>query len=245
MEEEYIDLKELFLVVIEYFWTIVFATVIGACGMYLASQTVMSKKFNSTTKIYVLNQQDAQMLTYSDLQTGSQLTKDYADLVKSRTVANQVIADLDLSNSYPDMKGITPEQVAGMITVNIQQDTRILQITVTDTDPVRAQAIANAVRVAASTHISKVMNIKSVNVIDYANLPDHPSKPRTIRLVLIGALIGMFLSAGSVILRHILDDTVKTPDDVEKHLGLSVLASIPYDEIVDTHAKKRKKKRKA
>ena len=239
-----IDLRELFLRILSNIWNVLIATVIGALMAYLLSKLAMTEKFDSTTKIYVLNQQDGATLTYSDLQTGSQLTKDYAELVLSRTVTSQVIAQLDLQNKYDDMKNITPDRLAGMISVNIQNDTRIISITVTDTSPTRAQDIANAVRVAASEHIYDVMDIEAVNVVDYANLAEAPKSPNSVKNMIIGGILGFIISVGIIVVIYMLDDTIKTPDDVEKYLGLSVLASIPYDENIDTEKRKKKKKRK-
>lgn len=207
--------------------------------MFLVSNVLLDKKFESSTKIYVLNQQDSQSVTYTDLQTGTQLTKDYAVLVKSRTVTTQVIAELDLQNAYMDMSEITPDELAEMITVTTAQDTRIITITVTDTNPTRAQDIANAVRTAASKHIYEVMDIEAVNVVDYANLPENPISPNTIKNIIIGGLIGFVLVIAILVISFLMDDTIKTPDDVELYLGLSVLASIPYDDTMEENAGKK------
>ncbi|MBP3620756.1 MAG: protein-tyrosine kinase [Lachnospiraceae bacterium] len=241
-DEIEIDLRE----VMGQLWSnaiiIILATIIGALGMYYISANFIDYKFMSSTKIYVLNQQDSQTVTYTDLQTGTQLTKDYAELVKSRTVTTKVIAELDLNNRYEDMENLTPDDLAAMITVTTLTDTRIIEISVTDTDPTRAQDIANAVRVAASTHIADVMDIEAVNVVDYANLPEGPISPNPVKNAVIGALLGFILSVGIVVVVFLLDDTIKNPDDVEKYLGLSVLASIPFDETMVTVGTKKKKR---
>lgn len=241
-DEIEIDLRE----VMGQLWSnaiiIILATLIGALGMYYISTNFIDYKFMSSTKIYVLNQQDSQTVTYTDLQTGTQLTKDYAELVKSRTVTTKVIAELDLNNRYEDMENLTPDDLAAMITVTTLTDTRIIEISVTDTDPTRAQDIANAVRVAASTHIADVMDIEAVNVVDYANLPEGPISPNPVKNAVIGALLGFILSVGIVVVVFLLDDTIKNPDDVEKYLGLSVLASIPFDETMVTVGTKKKKR---
>lgn len=237
-----IDLRE----VLAQLWAniiiIVLATFIGGLAMYYISSNLLDCKFMSSTKIYVLNQQDSQTVTYTDLQTGTQLTKDYAELVKSRTVTTKVIAELDLNNRYEDMKKLTPDDLADMITVTTLTDTRIIEISVTDTDPTRAQDIANAVRAAASSHISDVMDIEAVNVVDYANLPEKPLSPNPLKNIIIGALLGFVISVGVVIVIFLLDDTIKNPDDVEKYLGLSVLASIPFDESMANMSGKRRKR---
>lgn len=236
-----IDLLEVFGQIWNNIVIVILSTVLGALLLYFISNNLMENKYQSSTKIYVLNQQEGQAVTYTDLQTGTQISKDYTQLVKSRTVATKVIAELDLNNVYPDMKNITPDKLAEMITVTAQQDTRIIQITVTDNNPTRAQDIANAVRNAAATHISSVMDIEAVNVVDYANLPEGPVSPKPVKNAIIGALLGFVLSVAVIIVIFLMDDTIKTPDDVERYLGLSVLASIPYDAALAANDKKKKK----
>lgn len=245
-QEIEIDLKEIFMYLYNHLYVLIISALIGAMAFYLVSSLVLDKEYVSSTRIYVLNQQDQQNVTYTDLQTGTQLTKDYAKLVTSRTVTAQVIADLDLQNKYADMANITPDGLAAMITVQTLTDTRVIQISVTDSLPYRAQDIADAVRVAASERIYEVMQIEAVNVVDTASLPEGPSSPNTMKNAVIGGAIGFVLAAAIYILIFLLDDTIKTPDDVEKYLGLSVLASIPYDEEADTVVlrKRMNKKRK-
>lgn len=244
-QEIEIDLREIFMYLYNHLYVLIVSALIGAMLFYLASNLLMTKQYVSSTRIYVLNQQDQQTVTYNDLQTGTQLTKDYAKLVTSQTVTAQVIADLDLQNKYEDMREITPSDLAEMISVETLTDTRVIQISVIDVSPTRAQDIANAVRVAASQRIYEVMAIEAVNVVDTANLPEGPSSPNTMKNTAIGGAIGLVLAAGIYILIFLLDDTIKTPDDVEKYLGLSVLASIPYDEEADTVVlRKRMNKRK-
>ena len=239
-----IDLRDLFIGLMQNIWSIMLSACIGALIAFLLCTMVISKKYVSTTKIYAINKQNEATLTYSDLQTGSQLSKDYAALVTSRTVTSKVIAQLDLQNTYPDMAHITPDKLAKMISVDVQTDTRIIAISVTDTIPTRAQDIANAVRVAASEHIYNVMDIEAVNIVDYANLPEGAKSPNTKKSIVLGFMLGFILAAGIVILIRIMDDTIKTSDDVERYLGLSVLGSIPYDDNVDTAKKKKKKSKK-
>lgn len=246
-----IDLMELLHVLLSNLLIIVLASLTGAFLMYFYSSEFIRQKFRSSTSIYVLSRQDAQQVTYSDLQTGTQLTKDYAQLIKSRTVMNQVMADLDLQNTYPDMKNITPDQLASRVTVTNSQDTRILTITVEDTNPTRAQDISNAIRIAAAVQIKQVMDIEAVNVVDFANLPEKPVGPNKLKNAIIGFMLGFIISAAAFIIMFLTDDRIKGSEDVEKYLGLSILASIPYDEEFDADlldktggAKKRKNSKK-
>ncbi len=206
-------------------WLIVLCALLAGAAGFILSRFVVTEQYRSTTKIYVLNRQNDNTLTYSDVQLGTQLTKDFLELIKSRYVVEQVIAAWELPYSY--------EKLARKIDVSSQTDTRIIAITVTDEDPQMAQQLADEVRRLASERIKSVMDIQAVNVVDEANLPDHPASPNVGRWTVFGALIGAFLCIAIVLIHFMLDDTVKTADDIEKYLGLSTLGMIPEREAAE------------
>ena len=234
-QETEIDLRELLAVILHKAVIIILTGVVFGLMALLFSKFLLSPKYESTTSVYIINRQTQSAITYSDLQSGIQLTKDYMELVKSRPVTEQVIQELGLNMSH--------EQLCGHISVETPADTRIMKITVTDYDPYLARDVANAIREAAAVHISSVMDIESVNIVEEANLPSRPSSPNVMKNAMIAAMAGLFLAMGLVVLIHILDDTIKTPEDVEKYLGMSVLASIPLVEIEGAQTKKKKKKK--
>lgn len=232
-----INLADLFWALWSKKWMIMFCGILLAIITGLVCQFVITKKYESTTKVYVVNRQDSNALTFSDLQMGSQLTKDYKELILSRFVLERVISELNLDQNYGELKN--------QVGVTIVTDTRLLEITVTDSDPYMAQDIATAVRIAATDHISTVMNIEAVNVADDANLPMGHSSPNVIKNTVIGGMAGIFLAAMIILVLYILDDTIKTGEDVEKHLGLTVLGSIPDSAVLkSTKSTKRKQKDK-
>ena len=222
-EEITIDLTELLMAIWSKIHIVILAGILAALLAFVGTKLFITPMYSSTTKIYVLSKQDSSAsVTYSDLQTGTQLTKDYMELVKSRPVLEQVIAVLNL-----DME---PEQLANSITVETPTDTRVLRITVENEDPKQAKEIADAVRESVSIQITEIMDADSVNTVEDGNLPTAPSSPSLKKNLAIGGLLGIFLAIGIIVLIFVLDDTVKTPDDVEHYLGLNVLTSIPIQE---------------
>lgn len=233
-EEIEIDIKEIIGILMSKIWFIALLGVIVGIIAFVYSKYVIAPVYSSTTKVYVLNRQSAEAnVTYTDLQTGTQLTKDYIELVKSRTVLTQVIDELDLN--------ISAGTLADMIEVSAATDGRIITITVNSTDVYEAQKIADSLRSISSVHICSVMNLEAVNVIDEADLPTAPSSPNVKRNAVFGVLIGIILAMAIVVLRHLMNDSILTPDDVERYLELSVLASIP---ILEDESKRKKKRRK-
>lgn len=229
-----IDLLEVLMVLLGKLWLIICLAIVGGAIGYALSTYVVPATYKSTTKIYILNKQDSNTVTYSDVQLGTQLTKDYAEMIQSRTVLEEVIEELELSD-------LTYETLGKKIKVETMTDTRILAITVTDTDPSMAKKIANAVRESASVHIENVMDIEAVNVVDMANYPEKKAAPSVVKWTAAGVVIAVFLTMALILLSFVLDDTIKTSEDVEKYLGLSTLAIIP----LEAGTKQKKKKRKS
>lgn len=229
-----IDLKDLFGYLLHWLWLIAAGGIIAGLAGFLISSLVVTPLYQSTTTVYILNKQDnsSNNLTYSDLQLGSQLTMDYALLIKSRTVLEQVIETYGLDISY--------EAFAGQVDVETVSNTRSINITVTNPDPVMAMMLADQVREIAAEHITSVMDIQAVNLVDAANLPDHPSSPSIMKWTAVGMLIGLFLCVAVLIVHFLLDDTVKSSEDVEKYLGLSTLAMIPVVEDSDRNKSRKR-----
>ena len=227
-----IDLVEVFQVIRHWLWLIVLVALACGTAAYAFSKFVLPEEFESTTKIYVLDKSGAggtnSQSTYSDLQVGMQLTKDYVELIKSRTVLEAVMKDNHLDQTY------TYEQFAEMVNVQTPTDTRIVTITVTNHDPALAQKLADDIRKRSGELIINTMQIDAVNTYEKANYPDRKSAPSCGRWAVVAALIGALAVSAVVIARYLLDDTIKTSDDVEKYLGLSNLALIPFDESVMT-----------
>lgn len=210
--------------------------IVGLAG-FLISKFLITPKYESETKLYVLNRANDSATTLSDVQLSTQLTKDYQILVTSAPVMNQVIKELKL-----DMKA---SELASTISVDTPSDTRVLQITVTSDDPQRAKVIADKVAEVSSEKICDIMKIEQVNVIEEGSISEQPAVDTVQKWTLIGLALGIVLSCAVIIVRSMLDDTVKTTEDVEKYFDLSTLAVIPISKGMDDGVGKNKKAKKA
>ncbi|WP_321018134.1 YveK family protein, partial [Eisenbergiella porci] len=127
-DEIEIDLWEICLVLIHNLALIISVGIMVALGTFLFTQLLVTPSYESTTKIYILNKQENASVTYSDIQLGTQLTKDYAELIQSRFVLEEVVQGMGLDLTY--------EQMKEKVSVTTPTETRILAITVKDSDPV-------------------------------------------------------------------------------------------------------------
>ena len=235
-DEIEIDLGEVFHLVISKLGVIILSGILLGVLSIIGTMLFITPKYESTTKIMVLNKQDNNTLTSADMQTSTQLTKDYAELIQSRTVLEGVIAQLNLDMTYKEM--------LNKVSVETSSDSRIVSISVTDEDPYTASEIANAVRDMAAEHIQSVMDIEAVNVVDTANIPNEKASPSLAKNGVIGGLLGVIIAMAAVIIIYLTNDTIKVEEDVERYLGLSVLGSIPFSEKESRSKKKKSRKRR-
>lgn len=234
-DEIEIDLLEIFGVLLSKAWLILGIGFFTALVCFAVSKFVLIPYYDSTTKIYILNKTDNATVTYSDVQMGTQLTKDYAELINSRYVLEEVIKELSLEEDY--------QKLLKKVSVNTPTDTRIVSITVEDEDPAQAMDTANCIREVASEHIQNVMDIEAVNVVETANMPLEKAGPSVVKWTIIGGVAGIFLMCAVILIRYLLDDTIRSSEDVERYLGLSTLALIPAVSDEESSKKKKKKQR--
>ena len=227
-------MKELFYVIKRKLWIILLTGIVGAVGFGLFTAMVMKPVYTSSTMLYIVNKTTT-LTSLTDLQLGTQLTKDYKVLVTSRPVTGQVITNLDLNLSH--------EQLVKKIKVDNPTDTRILTISVEDTDPYMAKSIADEFASVASARMAEIMDSAPPNIVEEAYLPTQKTKPSITKNTMIGGLAGVFLAGAIILVLFVMNDAIKTPEDVEKYLGLNTLATIPVFE-GETGAKKKKSKRK-
>lgn len=220
-DEIEIDLLELFYALRHRWWAILLALVIGAGAAGVYTKKLIAPHYQSTSMVYVLSKETT-LASLADLQIGSQLTKDYSVIIKSRPVLQEVIDKQNLD--------LTTDELGEMITIDNPKDTRILSITVEDIEPMRAKAIVDEVTKSASNYIGDIMEMVPPKVIEDGVVAVKPSSPSVKKNAAVGGLGLAVLVCGLICLKTVLDDTIKSEEDIEKYLGLSVLAVIPDTE---------------
>ncbi|MCO4574122.1 capsular polysaccharide biosynthesis protein CpsC [Streptococcus infantarius subsp. infantarius] len=200
------------------FFIIFVGLLVGTIAL-LGSVFFIKPKYTSTTRIYVVSRSSDTSLTNQDLQAGSYLVNDYKEVITSSEVLSSVINQEKLSMSASEL--------SKDIAVTIPTDTRVISISVTDTDAQRACDIANTVREVAAEKIKAVTKVDDVTTLESATKPSHPSSPNVKKNAVVGALAGVFLSIIGILVAEVLDDRVRRPEDIEETLGMTLLGVVP------------------
>ena len=198
---------------------LILLTAILTTGLAFAySAFLATPQYDSTTRLYVVNQSsdNGAVITNQDLQAGSFLVQDYKEIILSQDVLKNVTTTLGITNDIEEK-----------ITVDIPVDTRILSITVRDSDPNQAATIANTLRDEAAKKIIEVTKVSDVTTLEAALPAENPSTPQTKRNLVLGFVAGAFLATALVLVLEVLDDRVKRPQDIEEGLGRTLLGVVP------------------
>lgn len=219
-----LDLKDLF----NMFWTkkfeiiliIAIAVVIG----FIYSYVLVKPEYKSTTSILLAKSNTAQAddgtITSSEISLNQKLVSTYSDLIKTEKVLTQVINNLQINK--------TVEQLQSNIQVSAKDDTEIIEISVTDADSEMARRIANEAAQVFITQIAQeYYNMDNVYVVDEARAESAPYNINHTKDLVIFVAAGFVIACIYVLIANMLDTTVKSKEDIEKKLGLTVLTSIP------------------
>lgn len=181
--------------------------------LYSTYTTLVLVKDETTDSVDTISQ--------SDIILNQKLVSTYREIIKSRLVLEQVIHNLNLS--------YTLEQMQKMIDVQSKEDTEILKITVTDSEPQMASKIANNLAEVFDHEITKIYKLNNVSIIDRAEVPENPSNNHFVRDIILAALIGFTGSSAIIFIIFYFDDTIRSVDEVEGEVGTPVIAKIYKD----------------
>jgi len=223
--EDEISLRQIIEILRKRAWIIVAITLSAVLVSTIITFFVIDPVYESYTTIMVGKPKNRLIdennsITYQEIQTNRLLVSTYREIAKSRTVLEEVIKDLNLN--------ISTSQLRGKVDVSLVRDTEIIQITVHDHDPETATKLANAIASAFSKQVIRIMNVENVQVLDEAIPQWNPLKPRKAMNIAISLVLGVMLGVFVAFIMEFMDTSLKTPEDVEKFLGLPVIGSIPY-----------------
>ena len=218
-----IDLLDLFSFYLGHLPLLIVAILIGALISGLITYYLVPVKYTAVSRMYMVSASSDAVVNLTDLNIGASLSNDYVELMKSRPVIEEVNDVLELDYTY--------EQLVGMISLNVVMNTRIVKISAESTDPLEAMNIANQMARTAKIQLPKVMDAPSPSIAEEAVLPTSKSSPSMKNNVLIGSLLALMLVLGVLTVLYLMDDTIKSSEDVEKEFGIMPLTVIPEGRI--------------
>lgn len=218
-----IDLLDLFSFYFSRILWIVIVVFAGAIISGLITKLAITPKYTATSTMYMVSSSSGSVVDLSDLNIGTNISNDYMELIKTRPIIESVIDDQHLEYTY--------EEVLDMLNISVLNNTRILKISVTNKDPEVAMRIANDLAVKTELQIPILMDTPKPSIAEQAVLPEQPSSPSLTKNVLLAAVICLIAILIVLTVMYLMDDSVKTAEDVEKYFGVVPLTTIPEGKI--------------
>ena len=235
-QEITIDLVDLFYRLLDSWKLIVCLALVFAIAAGVYTFYFVTPMYRATSIIYVLSPES--IVNLSSLQLGNALTSDYIKVFDMWEVHEEVISNLNLDYSY--------SQIKKMLSITNTNNTRMLDISVTSASPAEAATIANEYAKVASEYIHETMAVDKPSIMSVALEPANPISPNKVRNITVGFAIGAILAAAIVTFRYVMDDKLKTAEDIRNFTGLVTLAVVPIEDgqNADIKAKQKKDKRR-
>lgn len=220
------ELREYFDIIKKRALLIVLITVIATLASGIVSYFVIKPVYKADISVIIgKTEKDNSEInpTISDVTMYQTMVKTYSEFTKSRTVAEDVIKKLNL-------KPMTASELLSMITVAPKGTTEFLTITVKSKDKEQAMKIANQLAQSLKEISAGIKKSDNVTILDKALLPAEQDSPNPKLNILIAFFVGIMFSIGVVFMIELLDNTIKTKEEVEKLLGLPVIGLIPLED---------------
>ena len=232
-QEAELDLIGLFLHLKRKLWLIILVTVLAGIVGYVGSEMLTTPLYTATTQVYVYQQDKVDAVDYNNLVVATQLRRDFAEIIRNESVTREVVERLKLP--------VNPKALGQAIRVNTEENTRILKISYTDVNAARATKIVNTVREVAAERTKELFesDVDVLRTLYEATLPQAEITTNSRRSTMVAAAVGAVGIISLLVIFFLMDDTIRTEDDVQIHLGLCTLAVIPLsNELQDNRGKR-------
>lgn len=217
-----VTLKDLWDILVRRLWIILLAALIAGGGFFAIDRIAFTPQYASTATLYILRQADN--TTASDASTDFSLAlkvvNDCTYLLKSHTVLDEVIDRLQLDMTY--------EELYDCVSTSNPEDTRILEVTVQSASPDQAKRIVDQVCTIGAQRIEDAMGFQQVNLYEFGTTDPEPCNRTGLATFVLVAIVAAVAAYAVFLVAFLMDDRIKSDEDIEHYLGLSILGNIPY-----------------
>lgn len=228
-----IDLSRVMAILRKHFkMLIVWTLLVGVLG-FVVAKFVVVPKYTATTEILV-NQKhtsDANGAAYNNQQADIQMINTYKDLITNQVVLSKVSRQLDSAKAvreYGRSYNMPVDKLKNTISIKTQQNSQVFSVAVKTDDPDLSAATANTIAQVFKKQIKKIMSVNNVTIVSRAASPKNPSFPNVKLFTLAGAILGFLFSAVYLIVKELMDTTIKDDDFMTKELHLTNLGHINH-----------------
>lgn len=216
-----ITLKDFFRLFYTRIWLLILVPAVCMGIVYAQQHFFFEPEYRSTATLYILRQENEAGYNYtdSDFSLALDVVNDCTYILKSNVVLDQVISSLGLDMSY--------DELYDRIETENPSDTRILEVSATTHDASLSKKIADKVCLSGIDEITDAMGFEQVNLYARGIEPSEPSNALGMTGYLLTGIMAAIVTYSIILIVYIFDDCIRTKEDIETYLGVSILGDIP------------------
>ncbi|KRN33113.1 YveK family protein [Liquorilactobacillus mali] len=222
--ETVIDLRRLFVLLKKNYLGIILWGIIGAIVAFIVSFIFMTPQYSASIDLLVNQKADNESLQYNVQQADLQAINTYEDVIKKPVILEPVVKELRQKDNYSG----SVASLEKLVSISNATNSQVLTVTVTDTNAYTAADLANSIGKVFSQKIKKMMKVDNVTIVTKATANTTPVSPNKKLNLLIGVIVGLLIGVAIVVIKDLLDTTVRDEKFLTEELGLTSLGAISH-----------------
>ena len=214
-DEVEIDLSQLLKLLKKNIRLIIILALVGIIIAASATTFLISKKYQSQGSVLLKADVVNGSLDSTQVNTNKMMVNNYVN-----NIQDQVAKNLN----------ITSAEVRSSLSITNTTDTQIIEISSTTVDPGLSKRIVDETISVFTTLIQEKLDVTNVTIVDQPEVNPNPVSPSMVKNVIIGAVAGIVISLGYLLLTYLLDTKIKNGEQAEQYLGVPLLGIVPFFE---------------
>ncbi len=214
-----IDLKRLFGAVLKKWWLLLVCAVAASAIAYCYTLYFVAPRYQASSMFYLSNKNISSAVSSNDITAAKDLVRSYSVILKARSTLQDIIDKAGVNCTY--------ERAAAMIDAYSVNETEILRVVVTSTDPEEATKLAHAIEEVLPPRLEVIIEGTFIKLVDTAVTPKYPSSPNYQYSAAIGSLIGLVVAALLILLKELMDDRIHSEGEIGYCCDVPVLTAVP------------------
>lgn len=219
-DEVEIDLSQLLKLLKKNIRLIIILALVGIIIAASATTFLISKKYQSQGSVLLKADVVNGSLDSTQVNTNKMMVNNYVKLLQGNNIQDKVAKNLN----------ITSAEVRSSLSITNTTDTQIIEISSTTVDPGLSKRIVDETISVFTTLIQEKLDVTNVTIVDQPEVNPNPVSPSMVKNVIIGAVAGIVISLGYLLLTYLLDTKIKNGEQAEQYLGVPLLGIVPFFE---------------
>ncbi len=215
-----ITLKDFIYEFLKWKYVVAIILAVSLLASIIYSAIIATPLYSSKAKLYVVNN-ESQNITSSDISVSTYLARDFANIIADDIIIDKVVEATD--------KKYTSNQIKSFLNVEIPENTRIISVTVLSPNANDSKKIVDSICTISQNTLVEIMDLDKIEILSEGKVAKNPSSPNLANNLVIGFGLGLFISLLLIFSSYYFNNKLSSSKDVEKYLGLTVLATIPYN----------------